>query len=220
MGVRNIINAIKGTNTRMLQTSTSEVYGDCLISPQTEEYWGNVNCNGPRACYDEGKRAAEALIYDSIRKCNIDIRVVRIFNTYGPNMNKNDGRVVSNFFYQAIKNENITIYGDGAQTRSFCYVDDTIEAIYRLMNLQTRVEHPINVGNIVELRIKEIAQTIKKITKSSSNIIYLNKMVDDPKKRKPDITKAKEILEWEPRVTLYEGLKNSYIFYLNSIKEK
>lgn len=220
LGIRNIVNAIRGTDTKMLQTSTSEVYGDCLVSPQTEEYWGNVNCNGLRACYDEGKRAAEALIYDNIRKYNTDIRVVRIFNTYGPNMNKNDGRVVSNFFYQAIKNEDMTIYGDGTQTRSFCYVDDTIDAIYRLMNLQSRVEHPVNVGNPVELSINEIAKKIKAITNSSSNIVYLDKMVDDPKKRRPDISKAKEILNWEPKVMLDEGLKNSYKFYLNNIVEK
>ena len=213
IGVRNIINGIKGKNTIFLQTSTSEIYGDSLVSPQSEKYWGNVNCFGRRSCYDEGKRAAETLIYDSINTWNMDIRIVRIFNTYGPGMYIKDGRVISNFFSQAIMNENITIYGDGYQTRSFCYVDDTIKAIYMVMNSDKSLNFPVNIGNPVEITINEVADMILKITHSSAKIIHLERTYDDPKKRKPDINLVNLLLGWKPKIALDDGLERCYPYF-------
>lgn len=202
LGVRNILNAIKGTNTRLLQASTSEIYGSAKEIPQKEEYWGNVNCIGVRACYDEGKRSAETLIFDYKRLYNIDVRIVRIFNTYGPKMNKEDGRIISNFINQAISNKDITIYGSGNQTRSFCYIDDTLNAIISFMNKKNIIDMPINIGNPKEVKVKKIAELIKKMTKSKSNIVYCESMKDDPPRRKPDISKAIKYLNWKPSIKL------------------
>lgn len=206
LGVRNILNAIKGTNTRLLQASTSEVYGSAMIIPQKEDYWGNVNCIGVRACYDEGKRSAEALIFDYKRLYGVDVRVVRIFNTYGPKMHKNDGRIISNIINQAINNDDITIYGCGNQTRSFCYIDDTLNGIIDVMNKKEKIDNPINIGNPLEITIYEVAKLIKHITNSKSNIIFCEPMKDDPIRRKPDITYAINLLGWKPQIKLEEGL--------------
>ena len=206
LGVRNLLETIKGTNIKLFHSSTSEVYGDALEYPQNEEYFGNVNPIGVRACYDEGKRAAEALIYDYIRQYNVDVRVARIFNTYGPKMRKSDGRIISNFVVQALLNEDITIYGTGNQTRSFCYIDDTLDFIIKLMKSNLKIQKPINVGNTYELSINAIANIIKEYLNSDSKIIYLNPMQDDPQKRKPNISRAKELLNWEPKVSFEDGL--------------
>ena len=216
LGVRNLLNAIKGTNIKMFHASTSEVYGDAFEYPQTEEYFGNVNPNGVRACYDEGKRAAEALIYDYIRKYDVDVRVVRIFNTYGPKMKESDGRVISNFVMQALANDDITIYGSGKQTRSFCFIDDTLDCITALMKLKDKNDKPINVGNPYELSVNEVANIIKKELNSNSKIIYLDSMKDDPQKRKPDISKAKALLNWEPKVSFSEGLSKTIEYLKNN----
>lgn len=213
IGINNILNGIIGTNTRVLHTSTSEIYGDALEIPQKENYFGNCNPIGPRACYDEGKRAAETLIYDYIRLYNLDIRVVRIFNTYGIGMRNDDGRVISNFVNAAIKNNPIRIYGTGNQTRSFCYVDDTIDFIEKYMNSEVAINHPINVGNPSEISIKDLAYKIIKITKSKSKIINTSEMIDDPQRRKPDISCAYSLLKWSPNISLDQGL-NKYIDYL------
>lgn len=213
LGVRNLLIAIKRTKTKMLQSSTSEVYGDALEIPQKETYFGNVNCTGVRACYDEGKRSAEALIFDYKRLYNTDIRVVRIFNTYGPKMNKQDGRVISNFINQAIKDEDITIYGNGEQTRSFCYIDDTLDAIIALMNLKEKVNFPVNVGNPAEINMIETASFIKKLTNSNSNIVFKECMKDDPQRRKPDIEAISNILGWKPKVDLETGLRKTIEYY-------
>lgn len=205
IGVINVLGIAKKHQARVFQASTSEVYGDPLEHPQKESYRGNVNTIGERACYDEGKRVAETLFFDYHREHGIEIRVARIFNTYGPRMYENDGRVVSNFIVQALKNDPITIYGTGEQTRSFCYVDDLIEAIYRLMNKEG-FTGPINIGNPGEFTMIELANKIIKITDSKSEIVYKELPSDDPKKRKPDISMAKEILGWEPKVNLEEGL--------------
>ena len=205
IGVINVLGIAKKHKARIFQASTSEVYGDPLEHPQTESYRGNVNTIGERACYDEGKRVAETLFFDYHREHGIEIRVARIFNTYGPRMYENDGRVVSNFIVQALKNEPITIYGTGEQTRSFCYVDDLIEAIYRIMNTEN-ITGPINIGNPGEFTMLELADKIIKMTESKSNIIFKDLPNDDPKKRKPDISLAKDLLNWEPKVTLDEGL--------------
>ena len=215
-GVRNILNAIKGTTTRFLQASTSEVYGSAKEIPQKETYWGYVNCDGVRACYDEGKRAAETLIFDYIRLYNVDARVVRIFNTYGPRMNKDDGRVISNFVNQAINNIDITIYGDGKQTRSFCYIDDTLDAIISLMNKSIAPETPINIGNPNEISVIEVAMLIKEMTNSNSNIIFCESMKDDPPRRRPDITRAINTLDWKPKVELKTGLEKCIKYYVES----
>ncbi len=217
IGIRNLLQAINGTKIRMIHSSTSEVYGDALEYPQTENYWGNVNPIGVRACYDEGKRAAEALIYDYIRQYNVDVRVVRIFNTYGPKMNPLDGRIVSNFIMQALNNDDITIYGNGKQTRSFCFVDDTVNCLIKLMDLDQKNESPINVGNPYELSVSYVAEFIKERIGSSSQIVYLNEMSDDPKKRKPNISKAKKIIDWEPCVSFEYGI-DSTIDYFKNIK--
>lgn len=205
IGVINVLGIAKKHKARVFQASTSEIYGDPLEHPQKESYRGNVNTIGERACYDEGKRVAETLFFDYHREHGIEIRVARIFNTYGPRMYENDGRVVSNFIVQALKNDPITIYGTGEQTRSFCYVDDLIEAIYRLMNKED-FTGPINIGNPGEFTMIELANKIIKITDSKSEIVFKELPSDDPKKRKPDISMAEEILGWEPKVNLEEGL--------------
>ena len=201
MGAINCLGLAKRVRARVFQASTSEVYGDPAVHPQPESYWGNVNPIGKRSCYDEGKRCAETLFFDYHRENKVDIRVVRIFNTYGPRMHPNDGRVVSNFIVQALKGENITIYGDGQQTRSFCYVDDLIEGFIRLMD-QTETVGPINIGNPGEFTMLELAENVLKITKSKSKIVHKPLPSDDPRQRKPDITLAKKYLKWEPKVPL------------------
>ncbi len=212
IGVINMLGLAKKHKARILQASTSEVYGDPTEHPQKESYRGNVNPIGPRACYDEGKRVAETLFFDYHRQHNVDIRVARIFNTYGPKMAKNDGRVVSNFIVQALQGDNITIYGDGKQTRSFCYVSDLINGLYKLMNTDN-LAGPVNIGNPHELTVLEIAQKIIQLTNSKSNIIFRPLPADDPKQRKPDISLAKEKLGWEPKVQLEEGLKKTIEYF-------
>ncbi len=212
LGAISVLDLAKQLKIPVLFTSTSEVYGDPHVHPQQEAYWGNVNCVGPRSCYDEGKRAAETLFMDYHRMHHVDIRLVRIFNTYGPNMCQNDGRVVSNFIVQALKNEPITIYGSGEQSRSFCYVDDQIEGWMRLMNKQ-KLHSPVNIGNPVEKSMNEIAKIIIDITGSSSKLVYHPLPIDDPKQRCPDITKAQEELGWEPKVDLLTGLKKTVVYF-------
>lgn len=216
IGVTNLLGLAKRVKARILQASTSEVYGDPLMHPQKEEYWGNVNTIGVRSCYDEGKRVAETLMMDYHRQNNVDTRIIRIFNTYGPNMAKNDGRVVSNFIVQALNNEDITIYGDGSQTRSFCYVDDLINGMVSLMNKDDYFE-PVNVGNDAEFTILELAELVIKLTNSNSKIIHKPLPSDDPVKRKPDLTRARTILGYEPTVKLEDGLKKT-IKYFESLK--
>lgn len=215
IGMRNLLQAINGTRIKMIHSSTSEVYGDALEYPQTENYWGNVNPIGVRACYDEGKRAAEALIYDYIRQYDVDVRVVRIFNTYGPKMNPLDGRIISNFIMQALSNDDITIYGNGKQTRSFCFIDDTVNCLIKLMNLDHKNETPINVGNPYELSVGYVAEFIKERIGSSSQMVYLNEMSDDPKKRKPNISKAKKIIDWESCVNFEDGIDATIDYFKN-----
>jgi len=198
---------------KILQASTSEVYGDPEVHPQTETYWGNVNPLGPRACYDEGKRCAETLFFDYYRQHKIKIKVVRIFNTYGPRMHPNDGRVVSSFIVQALKNEPITVYGDGTQTRSFCYVDDMIDGIVKMMNSPDEFTGPVNLGNPEEYRIIDLAKRIIELTSSRSKIVFKPLPQDDPRRRRPDITLAKEKLGWEPRTPLEEGLKKTIEYF-------
>jgi UDP-glucuronate decarboxylase len=212
MGAINMLNLSKDTNAKILQASTSEVYGDPKIHPQTESYWGNVNPIGIRSCYDEGKRCAETLFFDYYRQYDINIKVVRIFNTYGPRMHPNDGRVVSNFIVQALMGNDITVYGNGKQTRSFCYVDDLIEGFIRMMNTSVFIG-PINIGNPYEFSIYELAVEIIKLTKSKSNIIFKPLPEDDPLLRNPDITLAKDILKWSPIIPLEEGLKRTIKYF-------
>ncbi|KKQ27886.1 MAG: NAD-dependent epimerase/dehydratase [Candidatus Magasanikbacteria bacterium GW2011_GWC2_37_14] len=207
LGVINILGLARKYGATILQASTSEVYGDPEIHPQTEEYRGNVNPIGPRACYDEGKRVAETLCFDYHRMHGLKIKVARIFNTYGPKMSFNDGRVVSNFIVQALQNQPITIYGQGEQTRSFCYVSDLVEGLIKLMNSGEEVTGPINLGNPEEFTILELAKKVINLTKSSSELVFKDLPVDDPQKRCPNITKAKEILNWQPEIDLEEGLK-------------
>ena len=204
LGAYNMLGLAKRTGAKILQASTSEVYGDPLVHPQTEEYWGNVNPIGIRSCYDEGKRAAETLFMDYVRIHNVDAKIVRIFNTYGPRMAANDGRVVSNFIIQALKGEDITIYGDGSQTRSFCYVADLIDGITKMMDSNFR--GPFNLGNPNEFTMLELAEKVIKLTDSKSKIVFWELPEDDPRQRQPDITKAKELLNWEPKVELQAGL--------------
>lgn len=213
LGSINLLGIARRTGAKILQASTSEVYGDPLISEQNEEYWGNVNPIGVRACYDEGKRASETLFFDYWRQYQVRIKVARIFNTYGPRMDLNDGRVVSNFVVQALRNEDITIYGDGSQTRSFCYVSDLIPGLIKLMSSEDEVIGPINLGNPNEFSIKELAETIIGMTGSTSTISYRELPSDDPKQRKPDISKAREILDWAPKVELQEGLKSTINYF-------
>ncbi len=208
MGAINMLGLAKRVRARILQASTSEVYGDPLIHPQKEDYWGNVNPIGIRSCYDEGKRLAETLMTDYHRQNNVDIRIARIFNTYGPRMLENDGRVVSNFIVQALRGEPLTLYGEGEQTRSFCYVDDLIEGLIRLMNSEG-LHDPVNLGNPGEFTIKQLAEEVIKTCESKSGFTYLPLPADDPRQRKPDITKAQTMLGWNPTIPLREGLKKT-----------
>ena len=219
MGSINMLGLAKRVKARILQASTREVYGDPTVHPQNEVYWGNVNPIGPRSCYDEGKRCAETLFFDYYRQNKVDIKVIRIFNTYGPRMHPNDGRVISNLIVQALKNAPITIFGDGNQTRSFCFVDDLIEGIIKMMNGPEGFTGPVNMGNPEETRILDLAKMIIEITESKSHIEFLAQAIDDPKRRKPDIRLAKEKLGWEPRIGLEEGLKKT-IQYFRRLIEK
>ncbi|MFL2998197.1 MAG: UDP-glucuronic acid decarboxylase family protein [Candidatus Neomarinimicrobiota bacterium] len=205
-GAINILGMAKRLNARVFQASTSEIYGDPVQHPQKESYWGNVNPIGPRSCYDEGKRCAETLFFDYHRQHNVDIKVGRIFNTYGPNMRPDDGRVISNFIVQALKGKNITIYGDGKQTRSFCYIDDLIEGMIKFMDTKSGYTGPINLGNPKEYSILEIAKAIINIVGSSSSVIFTKLPQDDPRKRKPSIDLAKKNLDWVPKISLEKGL--------------
>jgi UDP-glucuronate decarboxylase len=211
-GTINMLGLAKRTKAKILQASTSEIYGDPFEHPQKETYWGNVNPIGIRSCYDEGKRCAETLFFDYHRQHNLDIKVVRIFNTYGPRMHPNDGRVVSNFIMQALKNEDISIYGDGSQTRSFCYVDDLIDAVILAMN-SDNFTGPVNIGNPNEFTIKELAENIIQLVDSKSKITYQKLPSDDPKQRRPDITLAKDKLNWEPKICLKDGLKETIKYF-------
>ena len=213
MGAINMLGLAKRTRAKILQASTSEVYGDPAIHPQVESYWGNVNPIGIRSCYDEGKRCAETLFMDYHRQNGVRIKIIRIFNTYGPRMNPNDGRVVSNFIVQALKGEDITIYGDGTQTRSFQYVDDLIEVMIRMMATRDDFIGPVNTGNPGEFTMLELAQKIIELTGSRSKIVYRPLPGNDPKQRKPDITLAKEKLDWEPKIRLEEGLKRTIAYF-------
>lgn len=217
IGMINMLGIAKLHNAKILQASTSEVYGDPAEHPQKESYRGNVSCTGIRACYDEGKRVAETLCFDYHRQHGVDIRIVRIFNTYGPNMDINDGRVVSNFIIQALKNEDITIYGNGTQTRSFCYVSDLVDGIYLMMNSQTT--GPINLGNPTEFTIEELADVVIKLTNSSSKKVYKPLPEDDPKVRKPDISMAKKHLNWNPKIKLEQGISKSIEYFTKALKE-
>ncbi len=212
-GAINMLGLAKRTGATILQASTSEVYGDPEVHPQTEDYWGRVNPIGVRSCYDEGKRCAETLFFDYHRQHQLQIKIVRIFNTYGPRMALNDGRVVSNFIVQALSNEEITIYGDGSQTRSFCYVDDLIDAMVSMMNISTEVVGPINIGNPAEYSMLELAEIILKLTGSKSKLVFKPLPSDDPKQRKPDITLAKDKLNWAPKVSVYDGLKETIAYF-------
>lgn len=232
LGALNMLGLAKRVRARILQASTSEVYGDPEVHPQKEEYWGSVNPIGKRSCYDEGKRVAETLFFDYLRQNSVDVKVIRIFNTYGPRMRPDDGRVVSNFIVQALQNKPITIYGDGSQTRSFCYIDDMIEGIIRMMDFETAPKKksrdytkphlsgfpgPINIGNPHEVSIREIAEKVVKLSKSKSTIVFEDLPEDDPRRRCPDITKAKELLDWTPEVSLDEGLKKTIEYFRNCI---
>ena len=219
MGAINMLGLAKRVYARILQASTSEVYGDPAVHPQTEDYWGNVNPIGIRSCYDEGKRVAETLFMDYHRQNNVDIRIVRIFNTYGPRMLPNDGRVVSNFIVQALNGEDLTIYGDGSQTRSFCYVDDLIEGFVRMMN-QDKIIGPVNIGNPGEFTMLELAKEVLDLTGSKSKIVYKPLPGDDPKMRRPDISLAKDALGWEPTIPLRKGLEKTIVYFDNLLKVK
>lgn len=212
-GAINMLGLAKRLKVPILQASTSEVYGDPSVHPQVESYWGNVNPIGPRACYDEGKRCAETLFFDYHRQVGLGIKVARIFNTYGPRMHPNDGRVVSNFIVQALKGEAITIYGDGQQSRSFCFVDDLVDGLMKLMNSDPQITGPINLGNPVEFTIRELAEQVIELTGSTSRIEKKPLPVDDPKQRQPDIAKARDQLGWEPAVDLSEGLKRTITYF-------
>ena len=216
-GAINMLGLAKRTGAKIFQASTSEVYGDPSIHPQTEDYWGNVNPIGIRSCYDEGKRCAETLFFDYWRQHKLQIKVARIFNTYGPHMHPNDGRVVSNFIVQALQNHNISIYGDGTQTRSFCYVDDLIEGFVSLMNTEDHITGPINLGNPVEFTILELAEKVIELTESKSMIEHLPLPQDDPKQRKPEISQAKSLLDWEPKIELNYGLDLTIQYFKKNI---
>jgi len=213
LGVRNLCELARTTGARILQASTSEVYGDALVHPQVEAYWGNVNSFGLRSCYDEGKRVAETLMLEYSRKHGIEIKVVRIFNTYGPRMQRDDGRIVSNFIVQALKREPLTIYGDGRQTRSFCYVDDLVDAIVRMMNSEREFMGPVNIGNPEEFTILDAAHLIIAATGSSSSIAYFPLPSDDPTRRRPDITLARRKLGWEPKVRFEDGVRKTIDYF-------
>ena len=218
LGMINLLHLANETNAIVIQASTSEIYGDPTQSPQVESYWGNVNPIGIRSCYDEGKRAAETLCFDYKRQHNLDTRVLRIFNTYGPNMSISDGRVVSNFIVQALKNEPITIYGDGNQSRSFCYVSDLVEGIYRL--LLSDYTQPLNIGNPDEISLNDFAEEIIQLSGTDKKIVYKPLPTDDPKQRQPDITKAKEVLGWQPTIGRKEGLKITFDYFKSLPKEE
>lgn len=218
-GAINMLGLAKRVQAKILQASTSEVYGDPSVHPQPEEYWGNVNPIGPRSCYDEGKRCAETLFFDYHRQHRLKAKVVRIFNTYGPRMHPNDGRVVSNFIVQALQNKDITVYGDGSQTRSFCFVDDLVEVMIRMMATSDEVIGPINIGNPSEFTIRELAEQVIELTGSRSQIISLPLPQDDPKQRRPDISRAKTILDWEPVIPLEEGLKRTVAYFETLLSE-
>ncbi len=213
VGAINMLGLAKRLKCPVLQASTSEVYGDPSVHPQSEEYWGNVNPIGPRACYDEGKRCAETLFFDYRRQHKLPVKVMRIFNTYGPRMQPNDGRVVSNFVLQALKGEPITIYGEGVQTRSFCYVDDLVDGAIRLMATPEDVTGPINIGNPCEITIRDLAETVIRLSGSSSKLINLPLPRDDPKQRKPDISRARETLGWQPTIDLEVGLRRTINYF-------
>lgn len=213
LGAMNLLGLAKRLKAKIFQASTSEVYGDPHCHPQSEEYWGNVNPIGVRSCYDEGKRCAETLFFDYHRKNGVSIKVGRIFNTYGPRMHPNDGRVVSNFIVQALKNEPITLYGDGLQTRSFCYVDDLIEVICRIMNTSDEITGPINIGNPVEFKVIDLAKHVIRLTGSRSKIEFYPLPSDDPKQRRPNISRAKQLLDWEPKVPLEQGLLATIAYF-------
>lgn len=217
LGVYNMLELARAKNARLLQASTSEVYGDPEQHPQSESYRGSVNTMGPRACYDEGKRVAETLCADYKRMYGVVVKVIRIFNTYGPRLAEEDGRVVSNFIIQALKNQPITVYGDGSQTRSFCYVSDMVRGIRKMMNSTDDIMGPLNIGNPDEYTVKMFAELIKNITKSDSEIIYVDLPEDDPTRRRPDITKAKEILGWTPEVSLDRGLAETITYFKNTL---
>jgi UDP-glucuronate decarboxylase len=212
MGAINMLGLAKRVRARILQASTSEVYGDPLVHPQTEDYWGNVNPIGLRSCYDEGKRLAETLMTDYHRQNNVDIRIARIFNTYGPRMLEDDGRVVSNFIVQALRGKPLTLYGEGEQTRSFCYVDDLIEGLIRLMNVNN-LHDPVNLGNPGEFTIKQLAEEVRNICGSQSEFTYLPLPADDPRQRKPNISKAQAMLGWNPTIALREGLTRTVEYF-------
>lgn len=218
LGAINMLGLAKRRKARILQASTSEVYGDPQVHPQPEAYWGHVNSIGPRACYDEGKRCAETLFFDYHRQAKVDIRVVRIFNTYGPRMHPNDGRVVSNFIVQALRGDPITLYGDGSQTRSFCYVDDLIEGMARMMD-QDAVIGPVNLGNPGEFTIRQLAETVLRLTDSSSPLEYRPLPQDDPVQRQPDIAKAAAALDWTPHVALEDGLKKTIDYFKKTLSQ-
>ncbi len=221
MGAINMLGLAKRVKARILQASTSEIYGDPQVHPQSEDYWGNVNPIGLRSCYDEGKRLAETLFMDYHRQNNVDTRIARIFNCYGPRMLENDGRVVSNFIVQALKGEELTVYGDGTQTRSFCYIDDMIEGLIRLMDAEGDDVHlPVNLGNPHEFTIKALAEEVGKILGLEIKIKHLPLPPDDPRQRKPDITRAKKLLGWEPKVSLQEGLKKTVEYFALKIKNE
>ena len=216
IGIINMLELAEKYNAKILQASTSEVYGDPLVHPQVETYWGNVNPIGIRSCYDEGKRCAETLVSDYHRQFGLDTKIVRIFNTYGPNMAQDDGRVVSNFIIQALKNEDITIYGDGTQTRSFCYVDDLVEGFIKMMN--SEITGPVNLGNPSERTIEDFAKLITELTKTKSKIVYKPLPSDDPTKRRPDITLAKKVLNWQPEIDIKTGLEKTIEYFRHTIK--
>lgn len=219
-GAINMLGLAKRTNAKIFQASTSEVYGDPEVHPQPESYWGKVNPIGIRSCYDEGKRCAETLFFDYHRQHNLRIKVARIFNTYGPRMHPNDGRVVSNFIVQALRGEDITIYGEGQQTRSFCYVDDLIEGFLRLMNTSDDITGPINLGNPGEFTIRQLAERVLELVGSSSRLIFQPLPQDDPQQRQPDITLAKALLDWEPKVMLDEGLQKTIAYFDKLLSEE
>lgn len=219
MGAINMLGLAKRLKVKILQASTSEVYGDPTIHPQNESYWGNVNPIGIRACYDEGKRCAETLFFDYRRQHNLNIKVMRIFNTYGPRMHPNDGRVVSNFIVQALRGDDITIYGDGSQTRSFCYCDDLLEGMIRLMATPDDFTGPVNIGNPGEFTILQLAEKVLELTDSKSKIVKKDLPSDDPKQRQPDISIAKKVLDWEPKVQLEEGLSRTIAYFDDLFKK-
>lgn len=213
LGAFNMLGLAKRTKAKILQASTSEIYGDPSVHPQSETYWGNVNPIGIRSCYDEGKRTAETLFMDYHRKHDVDTRIMRIFNTYGPKMSQNDGRVVSNFIVQALRGEDITIYGDGTQTRSFCYVDDLLDGMMALMNYDGTYPYPVNVGNPGEFTMLELAERVVELTGTTSRIVHKDLPQDDPKQRQPDIHRAKTLLGWEPKISLTDGLKKTIAYF-------